>query len=1464
MKKHLILIALICQAIVLQAENILKINQYQALPDADIVIHLEADNDNSFVAFQVDIPIPEGFKYVASSAVLNTERTSGHMLSTSQLTGNVLRLIGYSPNNVAFSGSSGAVVSFSLKAGKVPGTFPLQLNQAMLGDNQSTNILTGTSNGSITVLAPDIQLSATNLNFNRVALESYAENGFYINNTGNQNLVINSLSFDDQQFSTTASSSITIAGGTSQYVPVRFTPVTKGSYTKSLYISSNDPDQSTIKVTLEAVAYAVNELHTGNISGASSSDYTLEFNVNNMEPFTGIQFDINLPQPMTYLSESATLYRRDDHIIAVNAVNTNTLRILAFSAANKTFTANEGKLIELGFHLNGTGGYYPISISNVMISDANGENILSASYGGSLQITSSDIYTSNRLEFGEVSMTSQKEVLHSIYNYGQEPLIINQLTFSNSYFNSNVTLPVTVQPYQQFNLPVVFRKTVKGQAVGTMKIYSNDPDESIYTVELVGNAFAPNYIRVSPQQYRQGEDKMLEIEMDNVEDIVALQFDMSIPSGFTPDLAAATLSDRKKDHVLLATTLNSTTVRLIVYSPGQQAFSGQEGTVLQIPFKADETIDFGDYTVQFSNALMSNDNSENVLYGTSDGTMTVNGPVLKPEPTSFPTIFSATSNSPTSINVSWTDAIGSQLPDGYLIKAALHPETPSSPVDGVVESDATLVKSIPHGTQSVVFGNLTSSTSYNFSIWPYTNTGTDINYKMGSQPTSSAETEELIVPNVIITEVYGGGGNDGATFKNDFIELFNTTESTIDVGGWSVQYYSATGTGTNSNRTVIPDGSIIPAKSHFLIKQAAGSGGTDTLYRPDVAGGIAISATTGKIILFSTNVGQTISDIASITGNAYFKDYVPFGTTAVPVWGSAMSSNTSNSTSATRKKFEGVYVYTQNSGNDFAVTSPSPQNKGAFKSITSGNWGATTTWEFTDNGTWVDASITPTSLTSPVQIETDHEVTIAASATSSTLTLKPGAKLTINTENTLSVSGNVTLQSNANEGTATLVDKNTNGGLTVSGVTHVQQFLTGASGSGRDWWYIATPVTGAKTDIFALQPIGGINKMGYYQENKEGGPAYVQITNTTTTLLPGVGYALNIGGGDSVFTFSGTLNNESITLNPTRTGTTHAKRGFNLIGNPYPSYLNWQSVSAASNNTRPTIWYRTRSGTEMTFGTYSASTDFTLGNAKRNIPPLQAFWMRVNVDGSDGVISLSNSMRLHDNAVGNPLKAPKETEKQFIRLMVSNGVNQDETVIVSIADAHDGYDFYDSEKMTNNNVNIPEIFTLAGDEELVINALNSIVHGKDLVLGFRPGKLGEFTIGLTDISNIDYEVVLNDKLIGEEKVLALGEYYSFSSDAQATNERFSILFRTPGSTNEIETMSSSLKIFTNSENHIVIQTEKLNAESNVNIYNLTGQRLVSTQLNGVETVINTNMAPGIYLVTISDGLSLTTRPVLIK
>ena len=201
----------------------------------------------------------------------------------------------------------------------------------------------------------------------------------------------------------------------------------------------------------------------------------------------------------------------------------------------------------------------------------------------------------------------------------------------------------------------------------------------------------------------------------------------------------------------------------------------------------------------------------------------------------------------------------------------------------------------------------------------------------------------------------------------------------------------------------------------------------------------------------------------------------------------------------------------------------------------------------------------------------------------------------------------------------------------------------------------------------------------------------------------------------------------------------------------------------------------------MVFDTYDGTTgtgNGVTGNVSEYIPPMQAFWVKVNADNTPASLIFKNAARSHQNVSSNVLKAPSATNNtiQLLRLKVKAATAGDETIIVGNVGAVDDYDEFDSEKMSNEDPSVPEIYTLASGRELVINHLNSITVDKMLPIGFRPGQTGTFTLEATQIDNIDVRVMLLDKLKKTEQELTAGTSYSFTSDSIATNDRFVISF----------------------------------------------------------------------------------------
>jgi hypothetical protein len=175
-----------------------------------------------------------------------------------------------------------------------------------------------------------------------------------------------------------------------------------------------------------------------------------------------------------------------------------------------------------------------------------------------------------------------------------------------------------------------------------------------------------------------------------------------------------------------------------------------------------------------------------------------------------------------------------------------------------------------------------------------------------------------------ISQVYGGGGNSGATYTYDYVELHNSSGLPVDISGWSLQYGSATGTvdlGACVNcLTVFPPGSVVPACGYYLVQLAAGATPVaDLPVTPDLvipqATANNLSATSGKIALKADALTTPCAGV--------FVDLVGYGTPNC--FETAAAGSPSNSSMEVRNGAGSVD--SDNNLNDFTVVAAAvPRN----------------------------------------------------------------------------------------------------------------------------------------------------------------------------------------------------------------------------------------------------------------------------------------------------------------------------------------------------------------------------------------------------------------------------------------------------------------------------------------------------------------------------------------------------------
>src|SRR6058998_3135484 len=173
---------------------------------------------------------------------------------------------------------------------------------------------------------------------------------------------------------------------------------------------------------------------------------------------------------------------------------------------------------------------------------------------------------------------------------------------------------------------------------------------------------------------------------------------------------------------------------------------------------------------------------------------------------------------------------------------------------------------------------------------------------------------------VVVSQIYGGGGNAGATFQNDYVELFNTGSGAADLSGWTVQYATAAGT---TWQTTALSGTIAPGR-YYLIQLASNADVGAALPTADATGTTNLGGTSGKIALVRGAAALTCGASAgSCSADPLVADLVGYGS-ASDFEGAGSAAGLSNTSAAVRA--DDGCIDTADNATDFTAAAPTPRN----------------------------------------------------------------------------------------------------------------------------------------------------------------------------------------------------------------------------------------------------------------------------------------------------------------------------------------------------------------------------------------------------------------------------------------------------------------------------------------------------------------------------------------------------------
>jgi hypothetical protein len=613
------------------SQNELRVQSENVAYSTVFELGVSLDNTDLIAAIQFDLTYDVG-KFNLLTGHSLTSRKEDHTITTNPLSEGVLRVVIFSMNNNALKESSGVLANLEFESKTDPGEFTFALSNVVFSSSSGTTITATKNDGQITVLGPKMGVSNSQLKFGDVLLSSNQTRSLLIKNEGNEALVISSVN-EVLPFSIQESFPISIAPNETIDLTVLLDTSTKLNELKELSFVNNDVDavRNIQKVELSATVFAINTIGIGNNSAAKDAEVEIPVSFENMEEFIAFQFDLLIPEGLEFVSNSIVHQssRFDDHDIAVNLINVNTLRFIGYSPSNKSFVGNSGELFSFKLKPIVNAGYFPLDVSNAVITNSTQENILSNAYNGYFQIKTPNLSINPiDINFENMPSTEPRQKSLTLNNIGDASLVIDEVVFDATEITLDIQLPLTIVGGTSQDIKLTYTPSVTGEFSETISFKNNGLNEESF-ITARGSVFSPNYVLVESKEVIVNETNVLQILLKNNDVARALQFDIELPTGFELETNNIETASRADGYEVVASKIEGSKYRVILYSMTNKTLTKGSLSILSFPVFISSNVSVGNYNFNFSNVIITNtENIDISSLALESGLLTVSGTSL--------------------------------------------------------------------------------------------------------------------------------------------------------------------------------------------------------------------------------------------------------------------------------------------------------------------------------------------------------------------------------------------------------------------------------------------------------------------------------------------------------------------------------------------------------------------------------------------------------------------------------------------------------------------------------------------------------------------------------------------------------------------------------------------------------------------------------------------------------------------
>ncbi len=524
---------------------------------------------------------------------------------------------------------------------------------------------------------------------------------------------------------------------------------------------------------------------------------------------------------------------------------------------------------------------------------------------------------------------------------------------------------------------------------------------------------------------------------------------------------------------------------------------------------------------------------------------------------------------------------------------------------------------------------------------------------------------------------------------------------------------------------------------------------------------------------------------------------------------------------------------------------------GSGKTINvAGNWTSYGATAFSETGSKVvfNGSVPQTITTTGGEIFNDLSVNSTSTVSLNSATTVNGILALMN--GTLASGGNLTV--NLNSGS---VSYNTGDAGTITGNIKISKSVNSTKTH-----YLACPLNSATANDFADNtPVTDPTKPGSTRLYEYIDGAWSPITDMNTELAPFKAYSLYFTA-PTTLDFTGTYGHGTV---PSEITFPNSTSGFRMIGNPFPSTIDWTQSGWTKNNINNAIYYW-----DAATSKYASFVNGSgINGGTQYIPALQGFFVTTSGTGGTASIAMTNNVRI---TTQNPsLWRTSVDNPPVINLTAQNGAYSDETVLKFTEDASDSFDGNLDALKLKNSGNNPNLSSLTNGKSYAINSLPLNYIDSTIPLKLEAPVTGNYVISASQFSGFDTtDIILEDKLLNISHDLKSSNGYSAAITKGDTTTRFFIKFRkadvVTGLSSQIEG-KVAVNAFGNTVNVYFSNIEE--KEASIVFLNIIGQEVDRAENVSISQGVYTkslNVSTGIYIVKVKAGDKVYTEKIYIN